>query len=61
MPEVDHFAKKTIVDVVSALLEEHWTPWQKIKEKVGRQEYIAGWRLTKTGQEHITLFFFINV
>lgn len=51
MSEVDQFAAKTIADAVSALLEEHWTPWQTFKEKVGTEEYIAGQRLTNRARK----------
>lgn len=56
MSEVDQFAEKPIVDVVSAVLEEHWTPWLKVKEKVGTEECIAGHRLTNRTRKCNTIF-----
>lgn len=56
MSEVDQFAEKTIVDIVSAPLEEHWTPWQKSKEKVGTEQYMAGQRLTNGARKYNTIF-----
>ena len=56
MSEVVQFSEKTIVDVVSALLEEHLTPWQKLKEKAGTEECIAGQRLTNRARKCNTVF-----
>lgn len=39
------------------MLEEHWTPWQKVKEKVGTEEYVAGQRLTNRAGQYNAHFY----
>lgn len=52
---VDLLAEKTIGDVVSALLEGRWTPWQTFPEKAGTEEHTAGQRLTNRARKYNTL------